>query len=218
MPQNSPPQRRRLNFARHVQISDSHCGPAVVQMLLENHGVITTQEDIVHQAAIEKTLEKHGSRIDQLAYAVKKIRPDFDLLYKDLSNLNEIDEFINSYDLPVAVEWQGLFEEGISGDNEDLSYEDTDYGHYSIISRLDTARKELIIVDPYKDFIDQDRIFSFSQFLDRWWDSNEVTDSLGDSHQIVDNQLFFIIVPQSFQLPPDIKLKRGTEYLGQISI
>ena len=40
--------------------------------------------------------------------------------------------------------------------------DDDDYGHYSIIAHIDKAKDELIVVDPYKDFVDQSRIVKMS--------------------------------------------------------
>jgi hypothetical protein len=47
----------------------------------------------------------------------------------------------------VGVEWQRLF--------DDMDDDDEDYGHYSIISHIDKGKDEIIVVDPYRDFVDQ---------------------------------------------------------------
>ena len=61
-------------------------------------------------------------------------------------------------------------------DDDEDEDDNPDYGHYSVIPYVDLEKKELIIVDPYKDFVSQDRIFSFDSFMERWWDTNEVID------------------------------------------
>jgi hypothetical protein len=38
------------------------------------------------------------------------------------------------------------------------------------------VKDELIVVDPHKDFVDQNRIIKMSLFLQHWWDFNEVKD------------------------------------------
>ena len=49
--QSLPPDPKRFNRLRWIeQISESHCGPAVVQMLLENIGVDASQEAITEAA------------------------------------------------------------------------------------------------------------------------------------------------------------------------
>jgi hypothetical protein len=62
------------------------------------------------------------------------------------------------------------------GRDADIDGDEDDSGHCDIIAHIDKAKDELIVVDPYKDFIDQSRIVKMSVFLDRWWDFNEVKD------------------------------------------
>jgi hypothetical protein len=97
----------------------------------------------------------------------------------------------------VGVQWQGLFT-----DDEDEINDDT--GHYSIVTRVDEEKQELIIADPYKDFRNQDRIISRQTFLKRWWDENEVRNSLSrkkytlhDDKLLLSSQsLYFIMLPR----------------------
>ena len=56
--------------------------------------------------------------------------------------------------------------------------QDGDYGHYSLVTMADSKNRKLVIVDPYKDFRSQDRIFTFEFFMSRWWDTNDVPDPL----------------------------------------
>src|SRR5437763_834817 len=92
-----------------MQISDSHCGPAVIQMLLENLGIDVSQENITRAAGAELTIAEHGTRIDQLALAVQTVAPGAKLWYKNKGTLTEITRVINEFSHPVGVEWQGLF-------------------------------------------------------------------------------------------------------------
>jgi hypothetical protein len=67
----------------------------------------------------------------------------------------------------------------------------------------------LIIVDPYKDFIEQDRLFSFDEFKERWWDFNEITDpETGRARLIEDYRMMFIITPKDSLLPLDLGMKK----------
>jgi hypothetical protein len=86
--------------------------------------------------------------------------------------------------------------------------DDDDYAHYSIIAHIDKARDELIVVDPYKDYIDQSRIIRISTFLDRWWDINEVKDpQTGEKNFKKDEQLFFVVVPLTVSFPAELGMQ-----------
>ena len=61
---------RPLKFARSTQISEAHCGPAVIQMLLANLGIEVTQEDVAELGGETALIDLHGMRVDQLALAV----------------------------------------------------------------------------------------------------------------------------------------------------
>lgn len=185
-------------FRQFIQISESHCGPAVLQMLLDAVGVTTSQENITRAAGIEHTIDKLGSRMDQLALAAARVAPQTQLWYKFHATLDDI-RYVLKRGYIVGVEWQGLFYE-----NEDEEDDDGDYGHYSIVSHLDEERQALIIVDPYRDFADQTRIFNISMFLRRWWDINEVRDPYtGRTRVIKDKQLLFFITPLGEFFPPE---------------
>ena len=46
-------------------------------------------------------------------------------------------------------------------------------------------KDELIVVNPYEDFVDQNRILKINVFLNRWWDYNEVLNpQTGEKHSI----------------------------------
>jgi hypothetical protein len=44
----------------------------------------------------------------------------------------------------------------------DAETNDEDYGHYSVVIAVRSRDRLLVIADPYKDDIDQDRIFSYN--------------------------------------------------------
>ena len=149
---NPLPDPKRFSRLRRIeQITENHCGPAVIQMLLENIGVNVTQEDVTEAAGATRTIATHGTRVDQLAKAVHQLAPGAKLWYKERASLDNLEYVLDECKYPVGVEWQGLFDDPVDED-------DDDYGHYSVISHIDKAKDELIVVDPYKDFVDQDRI------------------------------------------------------------
>jgi ABC-type bacteriocin/lantibiotic exporter with double-glycine peptidase domain len=199
---NRPPDPKRFSLLRRIeQITENHCGPAVLQMLLENIGVKVTQEEITEAAGATRTIAMHGTRVDQLAKAVHILAPGAKLWYKERASLENLEYVLDECKYPLGVEWQGLFEDSV---NED----DDDYGHYSIISHIDKAKDELIVVDPYKDFVDQDRILKISLFLKRWWDYNEVKDpQTGKKIFKKDEQLFFVVTSLDVSFPDELDMQ-----------
>jgi len=166
-------------------------------MLLENIGVNISQQELTEAAGATLTIETHGTRVDQLAKAVQQLVPIARLWHKERASLDDLIYVLEQAKYPVGVEWQGLF--------EDMDEDDDDYGHYSIISNIDKAKDELIIVDPYKDYVDQNRIIKISTFLERWWDFNEVKDpQTGEKVFKKDEQLFFVVVPLAVNFPTEL--------------
>jgi hypothetical protein len=198
---NHPLDPKKFSRLRRIQqITENHCGPAVIQMLLENIGVNVTQEEITEAASATYTIETHGTRVDQLAKAVHELAPIAKLWYKEKARLEDLEYVLDEYKFPVGVEWQGLF--------DDMNNDDEDCGHYSVISHIDQAKDELIIVDPYKDFVDQNRIVKVSLFLNRWWDFNEVKDlETGEKTMKKDEQLFFVVTPLSAAFPVELGMQ-----------
>src|SRR5919106_6617700 len=138
---NPPHDPKKFSRLRRIQqISENHCGPAVLQMLLENIGVNVSQEEITEAAGAIHTIETHGTRVDQLAKAVQELAPIAKLWFKEKASPDDLEYVLDTCKFPVGVEWQGLF--------EDMDGDDEDYGHYSIISHIDKAKDELIVVDP----------------------------------------------------------------------
>ena len=198
---NHPLDPKKFSRLRRIeQISENHCGPAVIQMLLENVGVNVSQEEITEAAGATHTIETHGTRVDQLARAVHQLAPIAKLWFKEKATPEDLEYVLNECKFPVGVEWQGLF--------NDMDQDDDDYGHYSILAHIDEAKDELIVVDPYKDFVDQSRIVKMSIFLSRWWDFNEVKDpQTGEKTFKKDEQLFFVVTPLSVVFPVELEMQ-----------
>lgn len=198
---NPPQDPRKFSRLRRIeQITENHCGPAVTQMLLENIGITAAQEEITEAAGATQTIATHGTRVDQLARAVQTLAPIAKLWFKDHATVEDLEYVLDVCKYPVGVEWQGLF--------DDMDDDDEDYGHYSILAHIDQAKDELIIVDPYKDFVDQSRIIKMSTFLNRWWDFNEVKDpDTGEKTFKKDEQLFFVVVPLSATFPAELGMQ-----------
>ncbi len=195
-----------MPIRQRVQISESHCGPAVIQMLLEAMGVYVEQEEIAEAGGAAHTIEEHGMRVDQLAIATSKVAPHMQFWYKYHSKLDDLRTILEA-GYAVAVEWQGLFYE--SEEEEQAKEPDGDYGHYSVVIHLDEQKGELVIIDPYKDFINQNRIFSVNSFLRRWWDTNEIIDKdTGEKRIIEDMRMLFFVTPLAEEFPAHHGFKR----------
>jgi hypothetical protein len=202
MQENSERPEHGFLDRRFTQISESHCGPAVVQMLLSNLGIEVTQEAVAEAGGAKELIEMHGMRVDQLARAIQELVPNVRFWHKHHASLDDLIQVVRDRHYPVGVEWQGLF---YATPEEEPETGDDDYGHYSAITIIDPDNERLVIVDPYKDFRDQDRIFSFAFFFPRWYDFNEVKDPLTKRKRIVeDRQMMFVVTPADEQWPAEL--------------
>lgn len=196
-----------MSFPHVQQISEAHCGAAVLEMLLAVLGEQVTQEEIAAAADVEDTIAEHGMRVDQIALASSRLAPHLQFWYKYKSTLDDLRVVLNK-GYGVGVEWQGLFY-----DSEEEEKVDGDYGHYSIVSHIDEERKLVIIVDPYKDFSRQDRLFPIDFFLRRWWDTNEVRDPhTGRPHIVEDVRLMFFVTFMGDEFPEHHGFKRYSRF------
>jgi hypothetical protein len=200
---NTP--RDYFKLKRTTQITESHCGPATIQMLLSNVGVDVTQDKVAEAGDATELIERNGMRVDQLARAVVLLASEVEFWYKMHAELSDLIALITEHQYPVGVEWQGIFDD----DEEDTS-DDNDYGHYSLISHIDIEKQALIVVDPYKDFVSRDRILSFDEFVERWWDYNEVMNiETGKPELVKDTHLMFIVTPKDVTFPEQLGMVRA---------
>lgn len=196
-----------MQIRQITQISESHCAAAVLQMLLETRGVTTSQEMIAAVAGVEDSIEEHGMRLDQIATASNLIAPHLIFWYKFYASKEDL-KFLLKQDIPVGVEWQGLFYDTVEEEEEE-GKADADYGHYSIVTFFDEDYGDVIIVDPYKDFVDQQRIFDVETFMERWWDTNEVLNPhTGRPEIIEDKRLLFFVTTAEDWIPREMGFKQ----------
>lgn len=207
-----------------MQISESHCGPAVVQMLLSNLNVAVAQEAVAEAGGSTELIELHGMRVDQLAKAVCQLVPDAQFWYKHRASLKDLNTLITEHLYPVGVEWQGFFddeeddedeEEEAKEDSEDEDADedeedDEDFGHYSVVTHIDPEKQEMIIVDPYKSYAERDHIVGLEEFMERWWDTNEITSpKTGRARYVTDTRMMFLITPKDAKFPKALGMKRA---------
>ncbi|HEX9090675.1 MAG TPA: hypothetical protein VF831_04265 [Anaerolineales bacterium] len=163
-----------------------------------------TQDEVVVAGGASNLIEQMGMRVDQLNQAVRRLAPQTCFWYKDHSTIEELVQIVTDYDSLVGIEWQGVFEDTLEDETED-----GDYGHYSVVTMADSKRRKLVIVDPYKDFRSQDRVFSYEFFMSRWWDTNDVPDPLtGTNHTVEDHQMMFVITPEEVTFPSLLGMKK----------
>jgi hypothetical protein len=180
-------------------------------MLLSNLGTVVSQEAVAEAGGATSLIELHGMRVDQLAQAVCQLAPGVQFWYKSHASLDDLIALVNEHGYPVGVEWQGLFEdEDEAEENDDEEDDEEDYGHYSVVTYIHVEKQEIILVDPYKAFVDQDHILSFSEFVDRWWDTNEITNPhTGRTRLVEDTRMMFVITPKEAIFPAALGMKRG---------
>lgn len=194
-----------------TQITESHCGPAVMEMLLHGIHISCDQELIAKAANAETSIEAEGTRIDQLGLATHRVAPEAQFWYKFHSSIEDI-EYLLDQGFAVGVEWQGLFY-----DTEEEE-PDKNYGHYAIVTQINRQNGSVIIVDPYKDFAGQDRMFPITMFVRRWWDTNDILDpKTGKKKVIEDHRALFFVTPKNTHLPEEMGFKKFLPYTEMYS-
>lgn len=189
------PELKRIS-----QNTSSHCGPAVLEMLLSFVGKEIDQEEFVDAVSIREKLFTHGMFISEMGTAVKILAPDMQFWYKHNCSLSELSRMVVNYKYPAGVEWQGVFYED----------EDEDNGHYSVITYINTTNNILMVADPYKRFAGSDRIFHILEFEDRWWDENEMRNpETGGTYYERDYHTMFVVTPKEESFPEELQMIRG---------
>ena len=189
-------------MARIKQISGYHCGPAVLVALFSFLGVKTSQKSIVASLRAQNKIKQYGLNLKDLARAAAFTgKGAFIFWKKEGSKMTDLDLIINKYKFPIGVEWQGVFYED----------EDEDNGHYSIVTAIDKKKGTLRIADSYPKFAGVDRGFHISDFMKRWWDSNEITVSgTTKKRTIYDSKMMFIIVPKGVSWPRKLGMAKAS--------
>ncbi len=196
----------KIKVPRVIQETDSHCGPAVVQVLLAHLHKQVTQDQVVTAAKARSRLQAHGTRPDQLALAVKKLTPELQFWFKQNTKVSDLETLIHEHRWPVAVNWQGLFYD--TEEEQEKNNPDDEHGHYSVVIDINSAQDRIVISDPYSDYAHKPRVFSLKWFEKRWWDIDHITNKkTGIRDSIHTKRLIFVIAPKDATFPKKLKMQ-----------
>jgi len=191
-----------IKITPFVQETPAYCGPTVIQTLLDYIGIKVSQNQVVAAALAKSRVMSKGIRPDQLAKAIPKLAPNMEFWLKQNATASDLDQLINTYHYPVAVDWQGLFYDSVEEEKKvhPLGY---DSGHYSTVIGVDRQKDSIVIYDQYPDFAKKPRKFSLNWFVTRrWWDVvYEKDKKTGKKIGLYTKHLIFIIVPKSATFP-----------------
>lgn len=185
---------------RVKQITTSHCGPAVIEELFSFLGIKISQTGVVKTIRAQKKIRRFGLNLKDLARATKFLSKGTLVFWKKQgSAASDINQIINKYKYPVAVEWQGIFHE----------FTDDDNGHYAVITKIDLKNGYLRIADSFPAFAGVDRRLEIKFFTKRWWDINQVKVA-GHSkpRSVKDVRTMFVITPKGEAWPKKLGMSK----------
>ena len=185
---------------RVCQKTNSHCGPAVLEMLFSFVGAYFDQDEFVHTIGKdEDSLKVYGMTVAEMSKASKMLAPEYNFWFKENSSLSDLQQIVKEYGFPVGIEWQGVFYEDA----------DEDDGHYSVVTYVDTVNNIIMLSDPYKRFAGSDRTFHIMEFDHRWWDENEVVDrELNRKFITREEHMMFLVTPKEAIFPETLGMIR----------
>jgi hypothetical protein len=207
MPNSYPDQSPGIWIPKVKQITDAHCGPAVIEMLLAYLGISVSQKALVQTVNAESMIDEYGMRVEQLAEAVSHLFPQVNFLFKNNATLGDLKELVLTYNYPVGVEWQGIFD--LDDEEESDDQGDDDPGHYSVVTNVDENSKTIVLADPYKSYSLGYRMIPIYVFLNRWWDTNIAIDEVNKEEKTIkDYHMIFLITPNNVIFPKNLKLEK----------
>lgn len=191
--------KKSIFVPHYAQQTDSHCGPATLQMLLSQHGFFFSQDQIARAAGVYENIEELGTRPWQIAQAVTNLAPPLRLWWKQNTSRSDLEELIHLHQSAIAVNWQGLFYDELQEEPEDRLGE---VGHYSVVVGINPLFDRILIQDPYPDFQSEPREFSLQWFESRWWDRVEDIDTQTDEVVVTSTHRFsFLVVKRGDDFP-----------------
>lgn len=188
-----------IRLPRVSQQTDSHCGPAVLELLFSHIKKSFTQDEIVAAAGATKTVIAQGTRPAQLAKAVAKLTPQFQFWFKQNATVQDLEVLVHTYQCPVGVNWQGLF---YDTPEQEKKRRGDDNGHYSVVTDINLLKDQITITDTYREYSKKPRKFSLEWFEGRWTDSVIDIDKQTGKRSFTQTQNFiFILAPKQATFP-----------------
>jgi hypothetical protein len=188
---------------RAKQISIYACGPATLEMLFSFIGLKVNQVRLIKSIRVQNKIKAFGMDVNDMAKAAKIAgKGRFQFWRKQKSTLNDLNLIVNKYKFPVGIEWQGVFYE----------QSDEDSGHYGVVTKFDKKNGYMRIADPYFnnyfDYKGVDRKFKISEFVKKWWDTNEIKVSgTTKTRSLKDIRMMFVITKKGESWPKKVGMK-----------
>lgn len=188
------------------QQTESHCGPAVLQMVLSHLKKYVSQDQIVTAARARSRIKRHGTRPQHLARALSILAPGYAFWFKQNATVADLTTLVHTYQWPVVVNWQGLFYE--SDKDEPKHVPHGDFGHYSVVVGIDEKKDTIVLADPYPDYVRAPRAFSLQWFVKRWWDISSETDKRTGKKDVIKTRRFiFLVSPKEAEFPRSLHMQ-----------
>lgn len=189
---------------RTSQISIYACGPATLEMLFSFVGLKVSQTSLIRSIRAWNKIKLFGIDVNDMNKAAKiASKGKFVFWRKQKGKISDLDLAINKYKCPVGIEWQGVFYE----------QEDEDSGHYGVVTKINKKAGYLRIADPYFNgffgYNDIDRKFRISDFIPKWWDTNEIKISgTSKTRTVKDIRMMFVITPKGETWPKKLGMSK----------
>lgn len=193
-------------MARVKEISNYSCGPATLEMLLSFAGIRVSQRKMIRSIRAEKRIKLYGIDLRDMAKLVRMVgKKKLAFWRKQRAKVSDLNLAINKHAWPVGVEWQGDFYEN----------EDEDRGHYTVVTSIDKKSGNLRMSDPYFNnyfrYGDLDRRYKVSEFVKKWWDTNEIKISGTSKRRTVkDIRVMFVITPKGENWPKKLGMSKAS--------
>ena len=198
-----------ISLRRILQLP-AFCGPASLEIVLSQHGLRVHQKAVVKAAHVtSKHVEIYGMRLDQLALAVRKLAPKHVMWAKRNATAQDIHTLVNTYNLAVGIEWQGVWTDAELWDPRTQTFDD-DVGHYSVVTGINLEEKKLTIQDPDYYYYAKNREFDIETFEKRWFDTNVVGEDAPEEAKewMQDYHVLFVVAPQNTAFEPELGLQK----------
>jgi hypothetical protein len=181
------------------QLTDDHCGPAVVEIMASYIGINVDQDAIVLAAGAKQSIKKRVMTMAEIGTGFIKLFPECTFWFKHKATVHDLDKLVNQFHYPIGVEWQGDFGK----------YAYKDDGHYCVITAIDITQNIIVLSDPFYYFSGKDRTFQLDNFIGRWWDINDIIDPITLTvTPVKDTRLLFFLTKKEQIFPQELHLHR----------